>query len=201
MIDLKWKMENFPIPHSLLPTPQLFENDVGHLQTLAAGLVAQAGFEAMLQIQKRQPQIQRVQRDEMLFVEIVNGPGPGEVQRAEINLQPSVFRLHQQRQALGAADQRARFVDRTTIIYQQRAGYPLALSFAVYNFAGLLFHAGANWSGQRFNRRARLFSLDGEHGKVVTATPGASRAASQMLRVTRMKLRGKPVHMFYEFPV
>src|SRR5262249_53799996 len=147
----------FPTPYSPLPIllSHLIENDVGHLHTLAAGLVAQAGFAAMLQIQERQPQIQRVKWYKMLFVQVVNRPGPGEVQRAEINLQTSVFRLHQQRQALGAADQRAGFVDRTTVINQQRAGYPLALSFEVYNFAGLLFHTDANWSGQRFDRRAR----------------------------------------------
>jgi len=46
-----------PIPHSLLPIPDAFENDVGHLHTLAAGFVAQAGFAAMLQIHQRQSQI------------------------------------------------------------------------------------------------------------------------------------------------
>src|SRR5262245_53365740 len=137
----------------------------------------------------------------MTFVEIVNRPGLGEIQRAEIDLLPPVFRLHQQRQALGAADQRARFVDRTTIIDQQWACYRLAPGFAFYNLAGLLFHAGANWSGQSFNRRARFLGLDGEYRKMITATPGASRAANQMLRVTRLKLRGKQVHLFYEFPV
>jgi hypothetical protein len=70
-----------------------------------------------------------------------------------------------------------------------------------YNLAGLLFHACANWSWQSFNRRARLFGFDGEHGKVMTATSGASRAANQMLRVTRLKLRGNPVHLFYKLPV
>jgi hypothetical protein len=155
----------------------------------------------MLQIRERQPQIQGVERRQVIFIEIVNRSGLGEIQWAEINLPLPVFSLDQQRQALGAADQRTRFVDRTTVINQQRARYRPAMSFAFYNVAGLLFHAGANWSGQSFNRRARLFGLDGEHGKVVMATSGASRAANQMLRVTRLKPRGKPVHLFYEFLV
>jgi hypothetical protein len=137
----------------------------------------------------------------VIFVEIVNRPGPGEVQRTEIDLQPPIFRLQQQRQALGAADQRTSFVDRTTVVNQQRACYRLATGFVFYNLERLLFHAGANWSRQSFYRRARLFGLDGEHGKVMTTTSGASRAANQMLRVTRLKLRGKPVYLFYESPV
>src|SRR5262245_64557233 len=137
----------------------------------------------------------------MIFVEIVNRPGLGKVQRTKINFPLPVFRFDQQRQALGAADQRQKFVARTAIINKQRAGYRLALSFAFYSLAGLLFHTRANWSGQSLNRRARLFGLDGEHGKVVMATSGASRAANQMLRVTRLKPRGKLVHLFYEFPV
>jgi hypothetical protein len=36
---------------------------------------------------------------------------------------------------------------------------------------------------------------------VVMATSGAPRAAIQTLRVTRLKLGAKPVHMFYEFSV
>ena len=87
------------------------------------------------------------------------------------------------------------------IINQQRACYRLAPGFAFDNLAGLFFHTGANWSWRRFNRRARLFGLDGEHGKVVMATSGASRAANQMLRVTRLKLHAKPVNLLYEFPV
>ncbi len=181
---------SIPTPHSLLPTPR-FENDAGHLRARAAGLVAQAVFAAMLQVQERQPQIQRVKRHKAIFVQIVNRSGLGEVQRTEIDFPLSVFRLDQQRQALSPADQRTRFVDRATIIKEQRACYRLALGFAFYDLASLLFHTSANWSGQRFNRSARLFGLDGEHGNVVMATSAASSAADQMLRVTRLKLRGK----------
>jgi hypothetical protein len=75
------------------------------------------------------------------------------------------------------------------------------MSFAFYNFTSLLFDATANRSGQSFNRRARLLGLDGENGKVVVTTSAASRAADQMLRVTRLKLRREQVHLLYEFPV
>jgi hypothetical protein len=102
---------------------------------------------------------------------------------------------------LSATDQGSRFVDGTAIINQQWACYGLATIFAFYNFTSLFFHASADWRWQSFDRRSRFFGLDGEHGKVVMATPAASSAANQMLRVTRLKLRGKPVHLFHEFLV
>src|SRR5262245_16306121 len=178
-----------------------FEDDVGHLRARAAGLVAQAVFATMPQIYERQPQIQRFERHKMTFVQVVNRPGLGKIQRAEINFLPPVFRLHQQRQPLSAADQWARLIDRTTIVYAHWAGDRTALSFAFYNLPRLFFDAIANWSGQSFDRRARLISLDCENGEMVTATSAASRAANQMFRVTRLKLRYELVHLTYEFPV
>src|SRR5262249_36510212 len=67
----------------LLPRPP--RSPLFPYTTLFRSLIAQAGFTAILQIQERQPQIQRVQRYKMIFFEIVNRSGPCEVQRTEIN--------------------------------------------------------------------------------------------------------------------
>ena len=111
------------------------------------------------------------------------------VQRAKINFLRAIIRFVQQRQALRATNQRARFLDRTAIINKQRARDRFAFGFARLDFDGLLSDARLRGFGQRLNRFGQHRRFDGEDGQMMMTTAATSRATLQMRLVAFVQLR------------
>ena len=116
----------------------------------------------MVQIDCGQFQIERIERDQVRFIKFISRVFSREIERAEINLLIPVIGFVKQRQALRAADDRARSVDRAPVIDEQRAGNRLIARLALAHCGSLSFQRLLRFSGQRCDC---LFDLRGFDGK------------------------------------
>ncbi len=114
----------------------------------------------MIEVGHYEFKVELVERDEVLFVQIIKRARRGEIERTEINFLTAVLGFDQERQPLRAADERARGVNRAAVIHQQRTGDWLAARFTLTHFTGLMADARAGFIGQRRHRFAHRSGLD-----------------------------------------
>lgn len=150
----------------------------------------------MLQICERQPCIQFIEWDEMFFVQLILRFGRREIERAKVYFLRTVFGLKQQRQALGATDERTGSVNSTTVIHQHRTGDGFAMCFAFVDRTSLLFDPRTQCRGQFGQRCFDARGLDGKDRKMMLTAAAASGAAGQMCGVSLSQLLGQRIYGF-----